>query len=63
YKIYQSFKVPEGLKDVPTLSYFGFIISLLSNDGPDKLWENSQKVLENEGIGKVQQSYHSYTIY
>ncbi|CAG8571590.1 15332_t:CDS:2, partial [Funneliformis caledonium] len=45
--------VPEGLKDVPTLSYFGYIISLLSNEGPDKLWENSQKVLEKEGIGKV----------
>ncbi|CAG8697785.1 5610_t:CDS:10, partial [Funneliformis mosseae] len=53
YKIYQSIRVPEGLKDVPTLNYFGYIISLLSNEGPDKLWENSQKVLEKEGIGKV----------
>ncbi|CAI2198282.1 16238_t:CDS:2, partial [Funneliformis geosporum] len=52
YKIYQKFRVPEGLKDVPTLNYFGFLASLILNKGPDKIWEESRNILEKNGIGK-----------
>ncbi|CAI2199575.1 3368_t:CDS:1, partial [Funneliformis geosporum] len=41
YKIYQSLKIPEGLKDVPTISYFGFFKYMFSNDSPNKRWEDS----------------------
>ncbi|CAI2198323.1 3583_t:CDS:2, partial [Funneliformis geosporum] len=40
------------LKDVPTLSYFGFFKSMLTNEGPAKRWEDSRNVLEQNGIGK-----------
>lgn len=38
---------------MPTLSYFGLIIELLNNTGPDKRWENMKGLVEKEGIGKV----------
>ncbi|CAI2177351.1 1454_t:CDS:10 [Funneliformis geosporum] len=52
YKIYQKTKVPEGLEDVPTISYFGIFKSMFYNEGPDKRWEDSRQVLEKYGIGK-----------
>ena len=48
FKIYQSVKVPEGLKNIPTLSFLDLI-----KYGADKRWENSREILEKEGIGKV----------
>ncbi|CAI2183479.1 2509_t:CDS:10, partial [Funneliformis geosporum] len=52
YKIYQTFRVPEGLKDVPTLSCLKLFKSMLSIEGPDKRWEDTRKILEKDGIGK-----------
>ncbi|CAI2185319.1 10495_t:CDS:2 [Funneliformis geosporum] len=53
YKVYQKFRVPEGLKNVPTLSFVRLALAILSNKGPDNRWEFMRKVLEKEGIGKV----------
>jgi hypothetical protein len=53
FKIYQSISVPDGLKNVPTLSFFELLIAVFSKAGPDKRWENTREILENEGIGKV----------
>ncbi|CAG8539253.1 13865_t:CDS:10, partial [Funneliformis caledonium] len=52
YKVYPKFRVPEGIKNVPTLSFLKLISAIFSNEGPDKRWENTRKVLEKEGIGK-----------
>ncbi|CAI2185174.1 2678_t:CDS:2, partial [Funneliformis geosporum] len=53
YKVYQKFRVPEGLKNVPTLSFVRLALAILSNKGPDNRWEFMRKVLEKEGIGKI----------
>lgn len=53
YKIYQKIKVPEGLKDVPTLSFLDLLVEIFTKVGPDKRWEDTRDVLEKEGIGKV----------
>ena len=53
YKIYQKIKVPEGLKNVPTLSFLNLFISMVTGGAPDKCWEDIREVLEKEGIGKV----------
>ena len=53
FKIYQSTRVPEGLKDVPTLSFLDLLIAIFTNAGPDKRWEDTREILEKEGIGKV----------
>ena len=53
FKIYQSIRVPEGLKNVPTLSFLDLLNLIITKAGPDKRWEDSRKVLEKEGIGKV----------
>jgi len=53
FKIYQSLRVPEGLKDVPALSFTDLIVSLFTGTGPDKRWEGMRQVLEKEGIGRV----------
>ena len=48
FKIYQSIRIPEELKNIPTLSFLDLI-----KYGADKRWENSREILEKEGIGKV----------
>ncbi|CAB5392950.1 unnamed protein product [Rhizophagus irregularis] len=53
YKIYQKTKVPEGLKNIPTLSFLDLLIEIFTKVGPDKRWENTRDVLEKEGIGKL----------
>ena len=53
FKIYQSIRVPEELKNIPTLSFFNFLNSIVNNGGSDKSWEDSREILEKEGIGKV----------
>jgi hypothetical protein len=50
---YQKIRVPEGIKNVPTLSYLDLLIHVFTKGGPDKRWEISREVLEKEGIGKV----------
>ncbi len=52
-KIYQKIRVPEGLKNIPTISFFSNVISLFARDGPDKRWEKMRKIFEKEGIAKV----------
>ena len=53
FKIYQSVRVPEGLKNVPTLSFLDLLNFIVTNAGPDKRWEDLREILEEEGIGKV----------
>ena len=53
FKIYRSIRVPEGLKNVPALSFFNVLIATITKAGPDKRWEDTRKVLEKEGIGRV----------
>ncbi|CAG8646347.1 23094_t:CDS:10, partial [Rhizophagus irregularis] len=53
YKIYQKTRVPEGLKNIPTLSFLDLLIEIFTKVGPDKRWENTRDVLEKEGIGKL----------
>jgi hypothetical protein len=53
FKIYQSIRVPEGLKNVPTLSFLDLLIAIFTKAGPDKRWEATRETLEKEGIGKV----------
>ncbi|CAG8486763.1 10773_t:CDS:10 [Funneliformis caledonium] len=53
YKVYPKFRVPEGIKNVPTLSFLKLVSAIFSNGGPDKRWEITRKVLEKEGIGKL----------
>ncbi|RIA87169.1 cytochrome P450 [Glomus cerebriforme] len=53
FKIYHTIKVPEGLKNVPTLSFFKFLYAFLVQDGPDKRWERLREILDKEGIVKV----------
>jgi hypothetical protein len=53
YKIYQKTRVPEGLKNVPTLSFLNLLIEIFTKAGQDKHWEDTRDVLEKEGIGKV----------
>jgi len=53
FKIYQSVKVPEGLKNVPTLSFLDLLNLIITKAGTDKRWEYSHDILEREGIGKV----------
>ena len=52
-KIYQSTRVPEGLKNVPTLSFLDLLNLIITKAGTDKRWEYSRDILEREGIGKV----------
>ena len=60
FKIYQKRRrVPEGIKNVPTLSYMNFLIQLFKKSGPDKRWENAREILEKEGIGRVIFLYHA----
>lgn len=47
-KIYQSTS-----KNVPTLSFLDLLNLIITKAGPDKRWEDSRKILEKEGIGKV----------
>uniref|UniRef100_U9SLT0 Uncharacterized protein n=1 Tax=Rhizophagus irregularis (strain DAOM 181602 / DAOM 197198 / MUCL 43194) TaxID=747089 RepID=U9SLT0_RHIID len=42
FKFYQLTKVPKGLKNVPTLSFLDFLITIYINAGPDKRWEYAQ---------------------
>ncbi|RIA87168.1 cytochrome P450 [Glomus cerebriforme] len=51
-KIYQKTRVPKGLKNVPTLSFFKIVTRLLSKSGPDKRWEDVHEILEKDGIAK-----------
>ncbi|PKC66595.1 cytochrome P450 [Rhizophagus irregularis] len=53
YKIYQKTRVPEGLKNIPTLSFLDLLIEIFTKVGPDKRWEDTRDVLEKEGIGKL----------
>lgn len=53
FKIYQKIRVPEGLKNVATLSFLDLAIALLASHGLDKRWEDMREVLEKDGIGKV----------
>ena len=53
YKIYQKIKVPEGLKNVPTLSFLELVVAMYNKVGMDKRWEDMREDLEKEGIGKV----------
>ena len=53
YKSYQKTRVPEGLKNIPTLSFLDLLIEIFTKVGPDKRWENTRDVLEKDGIGKV----------
>ena len=56
-KIYQSSRVPKGLKNVPTLSLLDLFIEFLTKAGPDKRWEHSRDTLEKEGIGYAIRSF------
>jgi hypothetical protein len=53
FKIYQLTKVPRGLKNIPTLSFLDYLISIINKSGPDRRWEYSREILEKEGIAKV----------
>ncbi|CAI2180437.1 8808_t:CDS:10, partial [Funneliformis geosporum] len=53
YKVYQKVRVPEGLKNVPTLSFVSLVLAIFSDKGPDNRWEFMRKILEKEGIGKI----------
>ena len=53
FKIYQKTRIPDGLKNVPTLSTLKFITENFTKASPDERWENIREVLEKEGIGKV----------
>ncbi|GES99836.1 cytochrome P450 [Rhizophagus clarus] len=53
YKIYRTIRVPEGLKNVPTLSFLDLLIGIFTKVGPDKRWEYTRDTLEKEGIGKL----------
>src|SRR5581483_12246236 len=54
FKIYRNRRVPEGIKNVPELSYLNTLIHIFLNKaGPDKRWENSREILEKEGIVRV----------
>ena len=53
FKIYQSIRVPEGLKNVPTLSFLELLVAAFTKAGTDKRWEDMRGTLEKEGIGKV----------
>ena len=57
FKIYQSIKVPEGLKNVPAFSFLHIFISIFNKTGPGKRWKDKRQVLEKEGIGRVIFSY------
>ncbi|CAG8434030.1 9718_t:CDS:2 [Funneliformis mosseae] len=52
YKVYPKFSVPEGIKDVPTLSFLKYVSAMISNS-PNKNWKGTHEVLEKEGIGKL----------
>lgn len=53
FKIYQRVKVPEGLENVPTLSFLDIIIAIYNKEGPDRRWESTREIIEKEGIAKV----------
>ncbi|CAB4414962.1 unnamed protein product [Rhizophagus irregularis] len=53
FKFYQLTKVPKRLKNVPTLSFLDFLITIYINAGPDKRWEYNRETLEKEGIAKA----------
>ena len=53
FKIYQKTRVPNGLKNVPTLNTLTFITQVFTKASPDKRWESSRDILEKEGIAKV----------
>ncbi|RIA94749.1 cytochrome P450 [Glomus cerebriforme] len=53
FKIYQKTRVPEGLKNVPTLSFLVLLTEIYNKVGPDKRWEDIRDILEKEGIGKL----------
>ncbi|GBB91360.1 hypothetical protein RclHR1_01860014 [Rhizophagus clarus] len=53
FKIYQKIRVPEGLKNIPTLSFLNLVIAIFAKHGMDKRWEDIREVLEKDGIGKI----------
>jgi hypothetical protein len=53
FKIYQKTRVPERLRNIPTLTFSKWVIGTISGVGPDKLWEDAREILEKEGIAKV----------
>ena len=53
FKIHQSVKVPEGLKNVQALSFVELLVAIFTGAGPAKRWEGMRKVLEEDGIGRV----------
>ncbi|RIA97960.1 cytochrome P450 [Glomus cerebriforme] len=53
FRFYQKIRVPEGLKNVPTLSLLDLLIEMYNKVGPDKRWEDIREILEKEGIGRI----------
>ncbi|GBC01637.1 hypothetical protein RclHR1_04270015 [Rhizophagus clarus] len=53
FKFYQAIRVPKGLKNIKELSFFDLFIQIYANDGPDKRWEDTREILDNEGIGRI----------
>ncbi|RIA87172.1 cytochrome P450, partial [Glomus cerebriforme] len=46
-------RVPEGIKNVPTLSFISLLSEIYYEVGLDKRWEDTREILEKEGIGKT----------
>ncbi|RIA90090.1 hypothetical protein C1645_738110 [Glomus cerebriforme] len=53
FRIYQKIRVPEGLKNVPILSYLNLLTAIYNKVGQDKRWEDTREIFEKEGIGKL----------
>lgn len=62
-RFFQNLRVPEGIKNVPTFSYLDLLFHIFTKGGPDKRWENTRRVLEKEGIGRVIFLYAFYSFF
>ena len=45
--------MPEGLKNVLSISSYKWFSAMFSGAGPERNWNNTREIFEKDGIGKV----------